>query len=463
MFEEIKNKWDKILENTIVDYNISRVSYNTFLIPLFPYLYEKRNGKNDLLHITINKDIYEKENKNLDCKIFINLINKRYSQQLQLSLNNFYPNVDIVIEDKMVNISPLVNVKYEQIQEKIQNAHLNENYTFDNFIQGNSNNMAYSAALAVATQPGVMYNPLFIYGNSGLGKTHLLHSIGNFVLNKYPEKKILYVTTENFTNEMIEAIKNKTTSIFRKKYRETDLLLLDDIQFISGIDSVQDEVFSTFNDMYQKGKCIVFSSDQPPKNIKSIDERIKTRLSSGLPVDIQKPEYATRMAILMKKQEKSGVNLDNEILKYIANNVTDNVRELEGSLNKIILLTKINGEEVTLQTAKDALIDIVVNKEENKIDINYIIKIVAEHFNLKIEDILGKKRNSNIVIPRHIAMYVCKELTDLSLKNIGESFGGRDHSTVINAINNINNEVTNNKQISEDLDIIIKKISPQKK
>ena len=351
----------------------------------------------------------------------------------------------------------------EVSQEALQSANLNPKYTFDTFVVGANNNLAHAASLAVAESPGEVYNPLFIYGGVGLGKTHLMHSIAHFILKNNANAKILYVTSEKFTNELIDAIRNKnniTTTEFREKYRNNDVLLIDDIQFIIGKESTQEEFFHTFNVLHAARKQIILSSDKPPKEIETLDERFRSRFEWGLIADIQPPDYETRMAILRKNAESCSRQINEEIIKYIATNIKSNIRELEGAFNKIVAAGKLNKVDVTLDLAEEALKDIIYPDKSKEITPNLIINIVSEHFGVRPEDITSKKRNSEFVLPRQIVMYLCRTLIDISYVNIGKLLGKKDHTTIMHGFNKITAELEINEELRNKVDIIIKKINP---
>lgn len=333
-------------------------------------------------------------------------------------------------------------------------------YTFDTFIVGSSNKFAHAASMAVATKPAVLYNPLFIYGNSGLGKTHLLYAIENEIQKRHPEMNIIYIKGEEFTNELIEAIRRGTTVEFRQKYRKADVLLVDDIQFIAGKDSTQEEFFHTFNTLHSARKQIILSSDRPPKDMDILEERIRSRFEWGLMADIQSPDYETRMAILRKKQEMDGYDVGNDVIEYIAQNVKSNIRELEGSLNKVIALANLEKREINLELAEKALIDIISPNEKKIITPDYIINTVAEHFDITPDDIKGDKRSSKIAHPRQIAMYLCREMTGMNLQRIGEYMGGKDHTTIMYGIRKIESQIKSSDSIKNTIQLLKKKINP---
>ena len=351
------------------------------------------------------------------------------------------------------------------VNESIEKANLNPKYTFDTFVVGSNNKLAHAASVAVAESPGEVYNPLFIYGGVGLGKTHLMHSIAHFVLQKRPQSKVLYVTSEYFTNELIESIRNgnnSTMSKFREKYRNIDVLLIDDIQFIIGKESTQEEFFHTFNALHGAKKQIIISSDKPPKDMEILEDRLRSRFEWGLIVDISSPDFETRMAILRKKEELDGYQIDDQVIEYIAQNVKSNIRELEGSLNKIMAYANLENREINLALAEKVLKDIISPNQKRTVTPELIINIVAEHFDLTPSDLTGNKRSSKIAFPRQIVMYLCRQMTETTLKIIGDSLGGRDHTTIMSGINKIEREVEENDDTREIIDILKKKINPAK-
>lgn len=338
---------------------------------------------------------------------------------------------------------------------------LNPKYTFDSFVVGDGNSVANALSIAVAENPGTSYNPLFIYGGSGLGKTHLMHAIGHQVLQKNPDTKVLYVSSETFTNQFIDAIKDKTMVHFRNKYRYIDILMVDDIQFLENKEKVQEEFFHTFNSLYENGKQIVLTSDKPPKEIKTLEERLRTRFDWGLSADIQVPDYETRVAILKKKAEQVHIQVNDDIekvLEQIAEKMQSNVRELEGALNRLIVFSSSEGVEINLHIAKKVLKDIF-NSQNKEITADLIKQIVCKHFNIKISDIESTSRSQNLVVPRQIAMYLCKELIgNLSFPKIAEEFRKKDHSTVMHACKKVNQEMLTDTNFRETVDSLINQI-----
>ena len=456
MIEKIKEKWDEILLHIKEEHELTDVSFKTWLLPTQPY-----SMKDGTLQILV-PDVQ-----------FLGYIKKKYGLLIQITieeLTGIECEVDFVtIEQvdepqKETDKSHLINRPSEVSRQLIQDANLNPRYTFDTFVVGANNNLAHAASLAVAESPGEIYNPLFIYGGVGLGKTHLMHSIGHFILKNNPKAKVLYVTSEKFTNELIDAIRNKnniSTTEFREKYRNNDVLLIDDIQFIIGKESTQEEFFHTFNALYEAKKQIIISSDKPPKEIETLEERLRSRFEWGLTVDIQSPDYETRMAILRKKEELEGYNIDNEVIKYIATNIKSNIRELEGAFNKVVAYAKLEKKEVTLELAEQALKDIIAPNETKQITADYIISMVAEHYNVSTADLCGNKRSSKIVMPRQVAMYLCREILAIPLKNVGQYLGNRDHTTVMHGVEKIEKELQTNEQLQSTIDTLKKKINPQ--
>ncbi len=455
---KLKNNWETIKNTVKTEYNVSNIAFNTWIDPLKFYRKE-----NDVITILISGN-------NADNSLALEYINNKYKIFFQVAISEFMNHeydIRFILEkdaqleekktlDDVPEKNNIYNIKYE-------NAHLNSKYTFDTFVVGSSNKFAQSAALAVAESPGQAYNPLYLYGGPGLGKTHLMHSIGHFILEQNPDKKVLYVTSEQFTNEVIESIRSGNTTNamakLRDKYRTVDVLLIDDIQFIIGKESTQEEFFHTFNVLHEAGKQIVISSDKPPKDMETLDERFRSRFVSGLSTDIGAPDYETRIAILRKNTENYLVQIDDSIIHYIAENVTSNIRELEGSLNKVIAYSKIRKEDLTLELAQNALKDIISPDQHREITPSYIVEVVSEHFDVNPEDIMSKKRNSEFVLPRQICMYLCREMTDSSLVSIGKLLGKKDHTTVLHGINKITNEVKTNRDMAAKIDIIRKKLS----
>lgn len=448
----VMEKWDEILKIVKTEHDLSDVSFNTWLKPLKVYKVEE-----NVVTILVPSE-----------QVGLNYISKKYKLPLQVTISEVTGMDDceirfILPEDIKEDEKSSYNNKLSQ-DVRCEEAHLNPKYTFDTFIVGSNNKFAQAAALAVAESPGDTYNPLFIYGGAGLGKTHLMHSIAHFIIEHNKDSKVLYVTSEEFTNELIDTIRNGNNSAmtkFREKYRNIDVLLVDDIQFIIGKESTQEEFFHTFNSLHTAKKQIIISSDKPPKDMEILEERFRSRFEWGLIADITLPDYETRMAILHKKEELEGYNISEDVIQYIANNIKSNIRELEGAFNKVMAFAKLEQREVTLQLAEQALRDIISPDEKKIITPEYIISVVAEHFNLTPSDLSGNKRNSKVVVPRQIAMYLCRDIIDTSLKMIGKVLGNRDHTTVMHGIEKIEKELETDNNLKNTVDILKKKINPQ--
>lgn len=458
MFNFLTQKWEEILDFFKKEFELTDVSFKIWIEPL--KVHSVNNGvvtllvKDDIMMDYLQKKYYkplkfsiqEVTGEQLD----LQFVHENNADSINTSSDNLY-------KASYGNAAPILNAKRLE-------ANLNANYTFDNFVIGSSNEFAAAYALAVAESPGKSYNPLFIYGGVGLGKTHLMHSIGNYILDENNDAKIRCVTSETFTNEAINAILSKDQSVmtnFREKYRNLDVFLIDDIQFIIGKERSQEEFFHTFNSLYETGKQIVISSDKSPKEITTLEERLRTRFEMGLTVDISAPEYETRMAILMKKAEIEGYNIDNEIFEYIANNIKSNIRELEGALTKIVAFSRVSKTPINIELAKEVLKDIISPEENKEITPSLIIKTVADHFNISPDDMCSKKKSQDIVYPRQIAMYLCRILTETSLQSIGTALGRKDHTTVMHALEKIGNEVKINESTKNTIEVIKKKIVPE--
>lgn len=445
----IKESWDLIKETLRNEYSLSDISYNTWVKPLNYYKVE-----NDVVTIVIPSD-------QAHALKYITTKFKSYFQVTISEMMDHTYDISFILEsdirsDETSNHAVPNSITHER-------ANLNSKYRFDTFVVGNNNKFAHSASLAVAEAPGETYNPLYLYGGAGLGKTHLMHSIGHFILNQNPDKKVLYATSEQFTNEVIESIRSGNAANmnkFREKYRTVDVLLIDDVQFIIGKESTQEEFFHTFNVLHSAGKQIILSSDKPPKEMETLEERFRSRFEWGLIADIQPPDYETRMAILKKNAENYSREINEDIFKYIATNIKSNIRELEGAYNKVIAFSKLNNVEITLDNVEEALKDIISPNAKRQITPKIIIDIVADHFGITYEDIISKRRNSELVQPRQICMYLCRKLTDESLQNIGKALGKKDHTTVIHGIDKITEEIQTNNEIKNRIDIIMKKINP---
>ncbi|GGJ64738.1 chromosomal replication initiator protein [Anoxybacillus voinovskiensis] len=348
--------------------------------------------------------------------------------------------------------------KLEEEQTDFPQSMLNPKYTFDTFVIGSGNRFAHAASLAVAEAPAKAYNPLFIYGGVGLGKTHLMHAIGHYVIEHNPSAKVVYLSSEKFTNEFINAIRDNKADDFRNKYRNVDVLLIDDIQFLAGKEQTQEEFFHTFNTLHEESKQIVISSDRPPKEIPTLEDRLRSRFEWGLITDITPPDLETRIAILRKKAKAEGFDIPNEVMLYIANQIDSNIRELEGALIRVVAYSSLINKEINADLAAEALKDIIPSAKPKVITIQDIQRVVGEHFNLKMEDFKAKKRTKSVAFPRQIAMYLSRELTDCSLPKIGEEFGGRDHTTVIHAHEKITKLLQTDSQLQKHIKEIQEKL-----
>lgn len=420
---DFKDKWQGVLDDLFSQ--VTSISYDLWIKNLTPY--EIQNDK--LIILASNATVKKQCLKN-----HYYLLSEAISNHFQV---NEYEILDPSEKENYLS-TKVVEQEIKNVEER-RKSQFNSKYTFDNFVVGKSNQFVYSAALAVAENPAIRFNPLFIYGGVGLGKTHLLHSIGNYLYENNKELNIVYATCENFTNDYIEVIRDKTKSIasFREKYRNADVLMIDDIQFITNKDAVQEEFFHTFNDLYQNNKQIIISSDRPPKEIATLQERLQSRFSMGLMQDIQQPDFETRYAILQKKAMIDRCDISQEALIYIAENVVSNIRELEGVLSKTVFLTTLIGNKTaTLAEAKQALNDTQLS-DDRKITPNNIIDAVCSYYNIERKELLGKKRNKEIVMPRQVCMYIITDMLDLPLITIGKDIFGRDHTTVIHARNKI--------------------------
>ncbi len=454
--ELLKEKWDKILESIRDDNELSNVAFKTWLLPLKVFRIE-----GNILKITapFEQAATYVENK---YKTFLYVaVAEAMGEEYEIR---------IITEDEALIEKPLepetpkkaAAAPAPKVAEE-QKTNLNPRYTFDTFVIGSNNRFAHAAALAVAESPGKEYNPLFLYGGVGLGKTHLMHSVAHYILQQDPTKKVLYVTSEVFTNELIDSIRNgnnNSMTAFREKYRNIDVLLIDDVQFIIGKESTQEEFFHTFNALHSANKQIIISSDRPPKDMETLEARLQSRFEWGLIADISSPDYETRMAILRKKEELDGYNIDDEVIRYIATNIKSNIRELEGALNKLVALSNLEKREINISMAEEVLKDIISPNQKREVTPQVILEVVAEHYGISVSDIIGGKRNAEIVTPRQVVMYLCREITDTPYKAIGILLGNRDHSTIINGDGKVRKQLqANDGSLKNNIDIIRKKLS----
>ena len=411
---EEKANWDKLIDMMEETLTASgqRPFFITFIKPLKLHAVSK-----DTLYISGDKAFN------------LNYARQRYGTMLYSTVPVVFGRhyeLEFHTEEEMANVLPASKP-----------SALNEKYTFDNFIVGQSNNLAFATSLAVAQTPGDAYNPLFIYGGVGLGKTHLINAIGNYILRENPGMNVLLMTSEAMTNELIEAIARKKTGELRERIRSADVLMVDDIQFFSKTKATQEEFFHTFNKLYDAKKQIIIASDRPPKELPEIEERLRSRFEWGLTVDIQKPDYETRMAILRQKAEEMGIDLPGDVVDYIAQSVHSNIRELEGCLTNLNAHAELMKTPISLEMARVALAGRIGEQAARAVTAELIIEIVARHYSLSPEELTGKKRSQNIALPRQIAMYLCRQMTSLSTTRIGAAFGGRDHTTVLHGCDHI--------------------------
>ena len=450
MKERIEENWEKILYSIQLEHGVAPITINTWIRPLKVYAVK------DHTIYFLADTLGQRGIEFLETKMYDMFI----KASIQIVLNENF-DIRLISSPEDLELEKNSNTPTESYMEyNMEESNLNPRYTFDTFVVGDNNRHAHAACVAVAEAPAQAFNPLFLYGGVGLGKTHLMHSVGHYVLQHNKHAKVLYVTSETFTNELIEALKKNKTEEFRNKYRNIDLLLLDDIQFIIGKESTQQEFFHTFNVLHEAGKQIVISSDKAPKEIENLEDRIKSRLEWGLPVDIQSPDYETRMAILRKRAEQDNINIPDDVIQYIATHIVSNIRELEGALNKINVFSKLDNQPITVAFAEETLKDLISKNNNKEITPSLITDVVSEHLGIAKEDILSSKRSADIAQARQIAMYLCRNMTDKSLEAIGSYFGGKDHSTVMYAIDKIKQSLPVNENLSSTIETIKKKIMP---
>jgi len=447
MSAHLKETWEKTIN--ILKGEITEVSFNTWIKSITPISMDNSTMKLGVPN-DFTKGILSSRYKTLIENSLKMITSKKYSISFV-----------IASEDNMEETqrSPMQQRTREPQNEEMHTTTLNPKYTFDSFVIGNSNRFAHAASLAVAESPAKAYNPLFIYGGVGLGKTHLMHAIGHYILQQNPKSKVVYVSSEKFTNDLINSIKDDKNVEFRNKYRNIDVLLIDDIQFIAGKESTQEEFFHTFNDLHEADKQIILSSDRPPKEIPTLEDRLRSRFEWGLIADIQAPDYETRMAILKKKADVDNLNIPNDVLVYIATKIKSNIRELEGALIRIVAFSSLTNKEISVELAAEALKAIISGKQNKQVTVDLIQEVVANYYSLRIEDFKSARRTRNVAFPRQIAMYLARKITDLSLPKIGEEFGGRDHTTVIHAYEKISQQLKTDEQLQNAVKDITKRIT----
>ena len=440
--EELETIWTQVRED--VEPQMTKPSYETWLKPTRPWKLE-----NNILFIEVPNEFAR------------DLLESRYASLLISTLNNYIPDelsLKFIIQKNNSSEEHHLSTPHVIFGAEENAMNLNPKYTFESFVVGESNRFAHAASLAVAESPARAYNPLFVYGGVGLGKTHLMQAIGHFVMQNNPYFKVVYVSSEKFTNELINAIQKNKTPSFRAKYRNVDLLLIDDIQFLAGKESTQEEFFHTFNALHEASKQIVISSDRLPREIPTLEDRLRSRFEWGLITDIQAPDLETRIAILRKKAVFEGWKLPNDVMVYIADLINSNIRELEGALIRVIAYSSLTNQEISIALADEVLKDIISAQQAKRVTIPLIQQLVADFFQLTIDDFKSKRRTQNIAFPRQIAMYLSRALTDASLPKIGEEFGGRDHTTVIHACDRIKELITNDPKIDQTVKDLTKQL-----
>lgn len=454
MKEMLIKQWDNILNLLETEYDVSHMMINTWIRAL-----SIKEVTDTTITLSMDKKLGARGIEFIEKKMY-----DIYLQSaIEATLNQSFEILFCVDgEDIPNNRENADNSLDGHIKLSLERSNLNPKYTFDTFVIGDNNRHAHAACVAVAEEPSSAYNPLFLYGGAGLGKTHLMQAIAHHIITHNPDLKVLYVSSETFTNEVIEAIRNNKSEELRAKYRSQDVLLIDDIQFVIGKDSTQTEFFNTFNDLYNSNKQIIISSDKPPKEIETLEERMRTRLEWGVPVDIHAPDYETRMAILKRKAEMDHIVIADDILDYIAQNVVSNIRELEGALNKISVYTRLENhkEELTVEKAADILKDLISKDIHQEITPDFIINIVSDHMNVPYDDITSSKRSQDIATARQVVMYLCRKYLDrYSLQQIGASVGGRDHSTVLNGVQKIEHLMQKDPSMKVTIETIEKKMN----
>lgn len=445
MKERIISKWDEIMENLITQHELTNTAVNSWIRPL-----QIQSINNNTVTFYYSED--ERVIGFIKSKYYDVVLATAIEQVTGLHVKIEFTNV---MEENKSNTEK----KKDDFSKTLYNG-LNPRYTFDTFVVGQTNKMAHAISIAVSDAPGQSNNPLFLYGGAGLGKTHLMHSIAHKIIKERPELKVIYVTSEQFTIELIDSLQHNRNNEFREKYRNIDVLLIDDIQFIIGKENTQEEFFHTFNELYNANKQIVISSDKHPKEITTLEERLRSRFQWGITVDIQPPDFETKMAILKNKANIDHIPVDQDVLEYVAVHITSNIRELEGALNTVFSYSKIQNSPITIDLAEQALKDTIETQHE--ITPELIIDIVADYFNITKEDIISKKKNREIAEPRQICMYLSRQYTDASLQLIGRALGGRDHTTVIHGHDKIAVLIKNDDIMRLNIDSLVNKITPQK-
>ena len=452
MVELVKQNWNAILDKMKNDYGISGPAFNTFVSNLYVL-----SVKDHHVYISVPENLTN----------LIEHVSKKYGAYLTVAINEVMGEdteyeISIVPPDTVIEVPKEIVHEKVQIPQNISNTNLNPRYTFDTFVVGKNNELAHATALAVAEDPGNYGNPLFIYGGVGLGKTHLMHAIAFYILQQRGNQNILYVTSEEFTNELVKAIKTNKNEEFRNKYRNLDVLLIDDIQFIANRESTQEEFFHTFNTLRDNNKQIIITSDKVPRELKNLPDRLISRFQNGLIVDVQAPDYETRMAILNKSAELDDIDISQDCMHYIADNIKSNIRELEGALSQIKNLAKLKHVPINIDIVHEALANIISPDVQKPVTMESIINIVAEHYNITVDDLKSTKKSRDVSYPRQICMYLCCKMTENSQQAIGKALCRTDHTTVRHGKQKIENDIQTDEALKNTIDILIKKINPPK-
>ena len=450
MVELVKQNWNAILDKMKNDYGISGPAFNTFVSNLYVL-----SVKDHHVYISVPENLTN----------LIEHVSKKYGAYLTVAINEVMGEdteyeISIVPPDTVIEVPKEIVHEKVQIPQNISNTNLNPRYTFDTFVVGKNNELAHATALAVAEDPGNYGNPLFIYGGVGLGKTHLMHAIAFYILQQRGNQNILYVTSEEFTNELVKAIKTNKNEEFRNKYRNLDVLLIDDIQFIANRESTQEEFFHTFNTLRDNNKQIIITSDKVPRELKNLPDRLISRFQNGLIVDVQAPDYETRMAILNKRSELDDIDISQDCMHYIADNIKSNIRELEGALSQIKNLAKLKHVPINIDIVHEALANIISPDVQKPVTMESIINIVAEHYNITVDDLKSTKKSRDVSYPRQICMYLCCKMTENSQQAIGKALCRTDHTTVRHGKQKIENDIQTDEALKNTIDILIKKINP---
>ena len=441
MNPHIQDIWEKTLD--VIKVELTEVSFNTWLKAIYPV---------SIIGNVFTFSVPDDFTKGILEARYVTLIKNALKQ-----VSSTYYDISLVIQSESEESEEAEDIRAKESADEYVNISLNPKYTFDTFVIGNSNRLAHAASVAVAESPAKAYNPLFIYGGVGLGKTHLMHAIGHYILRQNKKAKVVYVSSETFTNELINSIRDDKNVEFRNKYRHVDVLLIDDIQFIAGKERTQEEFFHTFNSLHEANKQIIISSDRPPKEIPTLEDRLRSRFEWGLIADIQPPDLETRIAILKKKAKVENLSIADDVMLLIAKRIQSNIRELEGALIRIVAYSSLTNGEINEELANEALKDIISNSKPRLLTASIIKDAVGQYFNVKIEDFNAKKRNKSVVHPRQIAMYLCREMTDLSLPKIGEEFG-RDHTTIMHAHEKISSDLNIDSNLKRAIEEIKNKL-----